>query len=97
MKVVVTGSEGQLARSLAEKAQGWPAVELVTLGRPGLDLEAQGSAFEAIVSAAPDVVINTAAYTAVDQAEDLCEEGSPTIELWQAARLVEEIDCEDDD
>lgn len=33
---------------------------------------------------------------AVDQAEELCEEGSPTIELWQAARLVDEIDCEDD-
>ena len=32
---------------------------------------------------------------AVDQAEDLCEEGVPTIELWQATRLVEEIDCED--
>jgi hypothetical protein len=33
---------------------------------------------------------------AVDQAEDLCEEGAPTIELWQSTRLVEEIDCADD-
>jgi hypothetical protein len=33
---------------------------------------------------------------AVDQAENLCEEGAPAIELWQAARLVEEIDCDDD-
>ncbi|WP_372784097.1 hypothetical protein [Phenylobacterium sp.] len=33
---------------------------------------------------------------AVEQAEELCEEGSPTIELWQSTRLVEEIDCEDD-
>ena len=32
---------------------------------------------------------------AVGQAEDLCEEGAPTIEIWQAARLVDEIDCED--
>ena len=31
---------------------------------------------------------------AKDQAEDLCEEGTPTIELWQAKRLVEEIDCD---
>jgi len=30
---------------------------------------------------------------AVDQAEELCEEGAPTIELWQATRLVDEIDC----
>ena len=33
---------------------------------------------------------------ATAKAEDLCEQGLPTIELWQAARLVEEIDCEDD-
>jgi hypothetical protein len=33
---------------------------------------------------------------AAAQAEELCEEGAPTIELWQSTRLVEEIDCEDD-
>jgi hypothetical protein len=33
---------------------------------------------------------------AVDRAEELCEEGAPTIELWQATRLVDEIDCEAD-
>ena len=30
------------------------------------------------------------------KAEDLCEEGLPTVELWQSTRLVEEIDCEDE-
>ena len=34
---------------------------------------------------------------AKEQAEELCEEGAPTIELWQAARLVDEIDCGDAD
>jgi hypothetical protein len=34
---------------------------------------------------------------AVDKAEDLCEEGAPLIEVWQAARKVEEIDCEEED
>jgi hypothetical protein len=34
---------------------------------------------------------------AVDQAEELCEEGVPTVELWQATRLVDEIDCAEDD
>ncbi len=34
---------------------------------------------------------------AVEQAEELCEEGLPTIEVWQAARLVDQIDCDDDD
>ncbi len=33
---------------------------------------------------------------AIDQAEELCEEGVPSIELWQATRLVDEIDCADD-
>ena len=30
------------------------------------------------------------------EAAELCEEGAPTIELWQSTRLVDEIDCEDD-
>ena len=34
---------------------------------------------------------------ASDQAEELCEEGAPTVELWQAARLVDEIDCAAED
>jgi len=31
---------------------------------------------------------------AAEQAEALCEDGAPTIELWQSKRLVEQIDCE---
>jgi hypothetical protein len=33
---------------------------------------------------------------AAEQAEEMCEEGAPVIELWQSTRLVEEIDCEED-
>lgn len=33
---------------------------------------------------------------AAAKAEELCEEGAPTIELWQATRKVEEIGCDDD-
>ena len=35
--------------------------------------------------------------TAKAEAEELCEEGAPTIELWQSTRLVEAIDCEADE
>jgi dTDP-4-dehydrorhamnose reductase len=70
MKVLVTGREGQLARSLAERAAGRGDVELLAVGRPELDFEVPGSAARAIADASPDVVINAAAYTAVDQAED---------------------------
>lgn len=70
MRVLVTGCEGQLARSLAGRGAALPGLSLETVGRPGLDLERPESIAEAIASAAPDVVVNAAAYTAVDQAED---------------------------
>ena len=34
---------------------------------------------------------------AAEQAQEMCEDGAPTIELWQSTRLVEEIDCEDEE
>lgn len=45
-------------------------MELVSLGRPEIDMEVPGSVAAAIKAAAPDVVINAGAYTAVDKAED---------------------------
>jgi hypothetical protein len=30
-------------------------------------------------------------------AADLCDDAIPAVELWQGTRLVDEIDCEDDD
>lgn len=69
MRVLVTGREGQLARSLAERASAFPELSIDTVGRPELDLERPESIAPAIAGAAPDVVVNAAAYTAVDQAE----------------------------
>lgn len=70
MKILVTGREGQLARSLIERASGRNGIGLVAMGRPELDLGRSGSAAHAIEAFRPDVVINTAAYTAVDRAEE---------------------------
>lgn len=70
MKALVTGAEGQLARSLVERSAQRTGLELAAAGRPWLDLEVPGSAERVIAAAAPDVVVNAAAYTAVDQAED---------------------------
>lgn len=69
MRVVVTGSEGQLVRSLAERgrAQGH---DIVRLGRPDLDLAGDHEAIMAAIEAQrPDVIVSAAAYTAVDKAE----------------------------
>lgn len=68
-RILVTGREGQLVRSLIERAGGHD-VELIALGRPDVDLETPGGAHAAIVGLRPDLVINAAAYTNVDQAED---------------------------
>jgi dTDP-4-dehydrorhamnose reductase len=47
-----------------------PSIELEFAGRPELELAVEGSAAAAIDRFHPDVVINAAAYTAVDRAED---------------------------
>ena len=70
MKLLVTGREGQLARSLAERAVGRPGIELCFAGRPGVDLGQPGMVANAIAALRPDVVINAAAYTDVDRAEE---------------------------
>ena len=70
MRVLVTGAQGQLARSLVERPAARPEFEIIALGRPQLDLEIAGSGEEAIGAIRPEVVINAAAYTGVDQAED---------------------------
>jgi len=70
VRVLVTGREGQLVQSLVERGRAHPALEIIALGRPDLDLEVPGGAERAIAAAAPDVVVNAAAYTAVDRAED---------------------------
>lgn len=69
MRVLVTGRNGQVATSLIEKADMFPRIEVVAAGRPELDLEDAASVSRAIAAARPDVVVNAAAYTAVDKAE----------------------------
>lgn len=68
MKLLVTGRHGQLAESLARQVP--PEVELLFVARPEVDLAVPGSLAAAIRAQRPDVVVNAAAYTLVDQAED---------------------------
>jgi dTDP-4-dehydrorhamnose reductase len=67
--ILVTGGTGQLAVALTESA---PLRELVVhrVGRPALDFDRPASVAEMFAAAAPSVVVNAAAYTAVDAAED---------------------------
>jgi dTDP-4-dehydrorhamnose reductase len=67
MRIVVTGSNGQVATALKERASG--GLEIIALGRPALDLERLETIAPAIAAASPDLVVNAAAFTAVDLAE----------------------------
>lgn len=66
--VLVAGRGGQVARALAATAPGGN-VQVLCLGRPELDIRDSACIQRAVEAASPDIVINAAAYTAVDQAE----------------------------
>ncbi len=68
MKLLVAGRNGQVARSLAERAAA-RGLDLVALGRPDLDLTEPAGIAPALQRDRPDIVVNAAAYTAVDTAE----------------------------
>lgn len=70
MRIFVTGRQGQLAQALVERCRRYPEVEIIALGRPQLDMEVCGSVGAAIAALQPDLIVNAAAYTAVDRAED---------------------------
>jgi len=67
MRILVTGKQGQIARSLAALAS--EELSVTTLGRPDLDITDADSITRSIEGARPDILVNPAAYTAVDKAE----------------------------
>lgn len=67
MKVLVTGATGQLGRALIASAPA--GVELVALGRAELDLADPAAIAATVAAHRPALLINAAAYTAVDKAE----------------------------
>lgn len=67
MKLLVTGSGGQLGWELARSLR--PLGAVVALPRRELDLAQPDSFVSILRSERPDVIVNAAAYTAVDKAE----------------------------
>ena len=67
MRILVTGRNGQVAQSLAERAG--PAHQLIFADRPDFDLADTASIERTVVKVRPDLVFSVAAYTAVDKAE----------------------------
>ena len=69
MRLYVIGGEGQVARSLREAAALDENIVFGYGARPEVDLLQPSSIEKALADFRPDVVINPAAYTAVDKAE----------------------------
>jgi dTDP-4-dehydrorhamnose reductase len=68
MNVLVLGSSGQVGRELLQAP--WDAdTQVIGLARPQFDLTRPETMDAALSRYAPDIVVNAAAYTAVDRAE----------------------------
>lgn len=88
MRIVVTGSHGQLVQSL-KRAGTTAGHEVVSIGRPQLDLAGKpGMIIDALTRASPDVIVSAAAHTAVDLAEDEPEQAE-AINARGAAAVAE--------
>jgi dTDP-4-dehydrorhamnose reductase len=68
-RMIVTGREGQVVRSLLERGALNNRFDVVALGRPELDLRDPDGIDAALRQARPDIIVSAAAYTAVDRAE----------------------------
>lgn len=68
MKVLICGKDGQLGRDLIVTVPDH--VEIIAYGHQEMNICYAGRVDELISSIKPDIIINAAAYTAVDQAED---------------------------
>ena len=66
MRIAVIGSTGQLGTDLLKQLDG----DVVPLSHHDIELGSDESVTSCLTAVAPDVVINTAAYNFVDQAED---------------------------
>jgi len=75
MKILITGSNGQLGQELLhgvwkrEKSLEGAGLKLIGLSRSELDISSATQTENAVSKFGPSLVINAAAYTAVDQAE----------------------------
>jgi dTDP-4-dehydrorhamnose reductase len=87
----VLGAEGQLGRELQRRFSG--IGEIVTSGRDTLNLADHEQVRRFVRSVAPDIILNAAAYTAVDRAESepqpamAVNAGAPGVLAEEAKRL----------
>ncbi|WP_372384730.1 dTDP-4-dehydrorhamnose reductase [Vibrio sp. BS-M-Sm-2] len=70
MRILITGCHGQVGASLTEQLASHDNTEVLALDREHLDITNQGAVNTAVAEFKPSIIINAAAHTAVDKAEE---------------------------
>ena len=71
MKILVTGANGMLAKEVREKFE--KGNEVIATDVKELDITNEQAVMDYVMNLKPDYIINCAAFTAVDKAEECCE------------------------
>ncbi|MCK8087080.1 dTDP-4-dehydrorhamnose reductase [Vibrio sp. 1CM8B] len=70
MRILITGCHGQVGSSLTEQLASHENTEVLALDREHLDITNQDAVNAAVAEFKPSIIINAAAHTAVDKAEE---------------------------
>lgn len=73
MKILVTGSNGQVGSCLVKLLNQIPEIEFLAVDREQLDITDYEAVNKLVSEFKPDAIINAAAHTAVDKAEQEVE------------------------
>ena len=92
MKILITGANGMLAKSVKERLK--KGNELICTGVSELDITNKDQVLEFVQDLKPEYIINCAAYTAVDKAEEVYDladkiNGDGPANLALASKLVD--------
>ncbi len=69
MKVLITGSNGQVGSCLVRQLQNCTNTEILAVDRTDLDITSKSDVSKIVDEFKPNIIINAAAHTAVDKAE----------------------------
>ncbi|MGI2104698.1 dTDP-4-dehydrorhamnose reductase [Shewanella frigidimarina] len=73
MRILITGKNGQVGSCLVEQLEAQTELTFLALGREELDITDPIQVNKVVSEFNPNIIINAAAYTAVDKAEQECE------------------------
>lgn len=94
-RILITGAAGQLGLSLQAETHHWPDSDFIFLSRQQADIANGDSLKQLLREVVPDIVINCAAYTAVDNAEQELQQtwSSNADAVAQLAALCQQQGC----